>query len=510
MQRDWNGSNGSGGGIRCGWRAAIALGIGLLASFPIVAVLPVLAQSGDRGAISRATSARTVFVDVTRGSDSQGNGSQTAPLRTITAALRFALPGTTVQLAPGTYSAATGEVFPISIPTGVTLRGNESNYGEAHIIQGGGVFISPTLARQSIALLPQDGAEIRGVTVFNQGRRGYAIWLESTSPRIERNSLTGSIHDGVFMVGSSAPTIEDNRFYRNGANGITILGTSTPTIVNNLIQETGYGITAGGRSAPHITHNRISRNRSGLVLTGNTTPVLRSNVISENLEAGLVAIASAQPNLGTPTDPGNNRFEGNGELHIHNATRTQLVFAAHGNQIAELDKIEGQVSTGHSRNAADSGVAVPNLVAAEPLEAAPAATTATEAAPTATATPSDSTDEFRAVPFAPERTSQTARPDTPPLATDIPAPVPATQDVIAVASSPSNRYRIIVTPRNNDTLSQLQSLVSTATAAQLAGRNIFVAGQYTTRAETQQVLDRLTAAGYFATAQIVSDSDAES
>jgi len=65
------------------------------------------------------------------GSDSTGNGSAEKPYKTLTKALAVVknstLSGLGIQLAPGSYTAASGEIFPIVIPTGVTITG--SNYG---------------------------------------------------------------------------------------------------------------------------------------------------------------------------------------------------------------------------------------------------------------------------------------------------------------------------------------------------------------------------------------------
>ena len=515
------------------WLVGISMGIGAIASLLLTGTTAVEAQSSfPSGFVTQAqpprtpTSTQIVYVDATRGSDSQGTGAQNAPLRSITAVLRFARAGTTIQLAPGTYSAETGEVFPLELPSQVVLKGNESSYGDGYIIDGGGPFISMAMARQSVTILPEDGAEIRGVTVRNQGRRGYAIWLESTSPTIYRNTFSGNVHDGVFIVGSSNASIDSNRFYRNGANGITVLGTATPVISNNLIQETGYGITTGDRSSPLISNNRISRNRSGLVATGNATPKLRQNAITENLEAGVVAIGNSLPDLGSPVEPGQNLFEGNGEFAIHNATRTQIL-QAHGNQISDGNTLRGEIAMNNPDATAEgTRNTVPQLVEEEPLTTpdtvasaettsgseAIADTTANTEAPIIAAAPAPTNnsaptnpDEFRSVPFSPTNPTPITTASNSNTSNDpnIPAPIPLTDDVVSVATQVGAQYRVIITPRADDTLDRLRQVAPNATATELAGRSVFVVGQYSSRTETQQVLDNLTSAGYFAVAETV-------
>lgn len=343
-----------------------------------------------------------VFVDAQNGSDSQGNGSRTAPYQTITFAITRAPAGSLIQLLPGIYSEASGEQFPLELQSGQILRGDESVLGEGFLITGGGTYISPTVSRQSVAILAKGTSEVRGVTVRNEGRRGYAIWVESANPKIYNNSFVGNIHDGVFVAGQSSPWIEGNRFYQNGANGISILGTSTPTIVNNLFQETGFGITVDQRSAPIIRDNRILQNRAGVIVGGNATPKLRGNLISRNLQSGLVAITLGQPDLGTASDPGNNIFEGNGEFDVNNSTRGIQV-AAFGNNFGGALNGEistaGQASVPAVANQAPSAVAegslsLPSTPSTTPVAAAPAADppraeTPTAQAPVPPAAPSD-------------------------------------------------------------------------------------------------------------------------
>ncbi|MGK7906364.1 MAG: DUF1565 domain-containing protein [Synechococcus sp.] len=497
---------------------------------------------------------RTIHVNGATGSD-RGDGSSEAPLKTLTLALQQATPGTVVQLAPGTYNAASGEVFPLTISPGVILRGDESRYGEGYLIVGGGNFISPTMARQSIAILAKDSSQVRGVTVRNEGRRGYAVWVESAAPTIEHNTFTGNVHDGVFVAGQSAPKIIDNRFYRNGANGISVLGTSTPTIADNLIQETGYGIAVSKNSRPLIVNNRISRNRSGLVITDDAQPILRNNVITENLEDGVVAISNSQPNLGIAGDPGGNLFEGNGSLNIHNATKGNVI-QAQGNQLNDVSKIKGEVAFSSTDLPAGNTAAVPGLIDAYALSEPPTASQSnvptaggpslgvpssnaltsiapqpsnvsqqksdaapsqsslggTSSAASSVAETTTTNDGFHSVPFsgsppqaAPTNFSTTAV--TPQsmgggLSGNAPAPILNTDDVVAAASQ-STRYRVTIAPKTGDTIEAVRSVAPSAIPAQSAGREVYIVGHYSTRSEAQSILNQLAEKGYFATAEVV-------
>ncbi|WP_333203093.1 MULTISPECIES: DUF1565 domain-containing protein [unclassified Microcoleus] len=131
----------------------------------------------------------TLYVNPQTGSDS-AVGSQSAPFKTIARAIGRAASGTTIQLAPGTYSAASGEQFPLEIPSGVKVIGNETNKGRGILIQGSGKFVSPTAAGQNITILLATNSQLRGVTVTNLDSRGTGVWIESTSPTVANCTFT--------------------------------------------------------------------------------------------------------------------------------------------------------------------------------------------------------------------------------------------------------------------------------------------------------------------------------
>lgn len=282
-----------------------------------------------------------LFVNPSVGDQTIGNGSEAAPFKTITQALKSAQPNSVIVLFPGTYSTSSGETFPLRLKQGVSIQGDPRTRGSNIIIQGGGTFLSPTFARQNITILGANQASLTGVTVTNSNPRGYGLWIESSNPAVSDNTFTGNSHDGISITGNSAPTIRSNYFHQNGANGMTIYGTSQPEVRENVFEKTGFGVNIAQKAAPILTGNRITQNRSGIVTQANAQPVLRGNVIEGNIEDGLVAIATSQPDLGTKTAPGGNVFRQNGRYDI-NASASKQVIPAFGNQLANA-QISGNV-----------------------------------------------------------------------------------------------------------------------------------------------------------------------
>ena len=283
-----------------------------------------------------------IYVNPQTGTNQKGAGTtEAAPFKTITFALRQAQPGTVIQLAPGTYSKETGEKFPLKIKQGVTLRGDEAGKGQATLITGSGRYTSRTFARQNITVLAGKNSTISGVTVTNQASRGTGIWVESTNPKIINSTFTNNLREGVFVTGTGNPTIAGNIFIQNKGNGVSVAKSAKGEIRGNLFQNTGFGLAIGGTSTPLIAENQILQNKDGLFISNSAKPVLRKNVIQNNTRDGIVVITTAEPNLGTPEEPGGNLIRSNERYDVNNATRNIQILAI-GNDIDE-SKIQGQV-----------------------------------------------------------------------------------------------------------------------------------------------------------------------
>ncbi|MEH2192105.1 MAG: DUF1565 domain-containing protein [Nostoc sp.] len=305
-----------------------------------IAQIPLTPNSAPQGE-TQNSQANVLFVNPNGGNDSAGNGSQSAPVKTITQALRLANTNTIIMLSTGTYSAETGEEFPLMLKPGVSIQGNPNNQGKDIIIQGGGDYLSRSFAGQNVTIVGATQALLTGVTVTNPNRRGYGLWIESSDPVIVENTFTGSTQDGISVSGNAAPTISKNYFDRNGANGITIAGNSSPQVKENVFHETGFGINIAQNAAPIIISNQIQNNRSGIIVQAKARPILRNNIIQDNKEDGLVAIAQAMPDLGSASEPGGNQFQNNARYDI-NASAAKQVISAGGNNLVS-DRITGKV-----------------------------------------------------------------------------------------------------------------------------------------------------------------------
>ena len=305
-----------------------------------IAQIPLTPDSAPLGEKTNSQ-VNVLFVNPSGGDDSRGNGSESAPVKTITQALRLANTNTVIMLSTGTYSTETGEIFPLILKPGVSIQGNPSNQGKDIIIQGGGDYLSRSFAGQNVAIVGANQAFLTGVTVTNSNHRGYGLWIESSNPVVAENTFIGSTQDGISVSGNAAPTISKNYFDRNGANGITIAGNSSPQVKENVFHQTGFGINIAQNAAPVVIGNQIQHNRSGIVVQANARPILRNNSIQDNKEDGLVAIAQAMPDLGNASEPGGNAFQNNARYDINASAAKQVISAAGNNLVSS--RITGKV-----------------------------------------------------------------------------------------------------------------------------------------------------------------------
>src|SRR6266446_2272161 len=240
----------------------------------ILAALALAACPGKKGKKPDETPA--VYYVSPAGSD--GNpGTRSSPFKTISYALRVATrSGTTVQVDPGTYNVANSETFPITVPAGVLLIGNETSKGGGTSIVGGGGQAPGATAGFGVAILPRAGSTIAGFTITNDnpalsGR--YGLFLNNSSVTLRNNTVTGATHKvGIYVDASTDHVITGNHIVANGGSsmgsGLAFgKGGAGSKVENNLITGNAFGVEydvdggdLGGGSANSAGGNVISCN----------------------------------------------------------------------------------------------------------------------------------------------------------------------------------------------------------------------------------------------------------
>ena len=306
----------------------------------------------------------TLYVNPATGNDSE-QGNESTPLKTITGAISKAQANDTIQLASGTYNSASGEKFPLKVPSGIKIVGSESDKGKDILIEGGGNFVSPSSALQNISISLANNTELRGVTVTNTERRGTGVWLESTSPMIANCTFTKCNREGIQAVGTAAPQILKNLFIANLGQGIAYRDTSAGVAQGNICQDMAAGIDIGDEANPSIISNTTSDNRFGMTIFSDAKPILRSNEIKNSTDDGISVSGRALPNLGTDSSSGDNIFRNNGKYHINNSSSNQLLSTGNSftatNETELAKQIKGDVELKYSTILGKDAVKFPDI-----------------------------------------------------------------------------------------------------------------------------------------------------
>ena len=492
----------------------------------LINVIFVLALATPSSAWAQQNIQQKIIFVSPQGVDAVDVGSQTQTFRTLSAAIAaYPQEGTIFQLEAGTYSAATGESFPIRLPKGSVLRGNPDLNGTNVVINGGGRFVSSTFASQNIAILAANNSRIEGITITNSNPRGYGLWLESSrNVVVARNNFTRNTHDGIFLTGSANAYIGNNLFTGNTGSGISALGTSTGEIRDNKFENTGFGLSIGQQSQVVLTNNNISQNVDGIVISNTAQPTLRGNAIANNQRNGLVILSSAngspRPDLGTTISQGNNIFTNNREYDINNATTIPL--AAVGNQI-NRSRVKGLLDLTASRSPITNAIAsnppslpsifIPsiNTGTAIPVQpkVIPAPTTVFVPAnppsqslpnPVISTNPSSSNNNSPTTVITIERDYSTpSNSNIPRVPNQVVALPPDTLDP---ATGKPFQYRVIVPATSTSVTQQVKMIVPSAFRFSRSGRIMLQVGAYSDRPAANDLVQKLAQSGL--SAEIIS------
>jgi hypothetical protein len=179
------------------------------------------------------------FVNQRLGSDTAAGTSAALAFKTLTRALAVAgavkALDPTVAVAPGAYDAANGEVFPLIVPAGVTLLGDEANRGQGTTVQGAGAM--PGWDAIQVALIPSTNATVAGLHVLASGRYSLAYDLPSGGSNIvlRNNTIEPGWSGGLYVQVAAGGSIADNVW--TGGTTMTLVavgGDGTTAVEGNV------------------------------------------------------------------------------------------------------------------------------------------------------------------------------------------------------------------------------------------------------------------------------------
>jgi hypothetical protein len=274
-----------------------------------------------------------IYVDGIGGSDFN-TGEEGSPFKSITKAVGEVQPNGVIFVAPGLYDAANNETFPITLPAGVALVGDEGSKGDgatATEIVGDG-FIEDS---EHAAIILSEGSQVLGfkfsvgstlvtcgasswdVTAHirdNTFAAGYCgVRLIGTGETLVRNNVFRTTSYGVYgSPFGGAPTIDFNLF--EGPNNPIYLYTNaagTAVIKGNTINggaSTGIALYNGDHRVEDNVITKAGSYNNGCIRFQKDNSVVRNNTCNVQSGPGFVIENDAAPHCGVYNDPGNNVF----------------------------------------------------------------------------------------------------------------------------------------------------------------------------------------------------------
>jgi hypothetical protein len=151
-----------------------------------------------------------------------------------------------------------------------------------------------------------------------------------------------TLSNGIFL-NSSLPVIERNSIIQGGEDGIEAIN-SAFSVIENTIRNQIRGMACGGVSSVIIKDNQITDCHTGINFWDSVRAQLRGNVIGNHIIDGVSIAGTAFPDLGTEADHGSNQVSDNGKYHINdNRTGPTAPISAIGNWWGQAPPDESQL-----------------------------------------------------------------------------------------------------------------------------------------------------------------------
>ena len=252
---------------------------------------------GNAAPLNLQTSSKIIYVGK-NGSDSN-DGSINRPFLTIKAAMAASPSGTSVHVAPGTYT----EANPITIPSNVALMGDNLR----------NVTVIPQTPASDLFYVT-NGCYVWGITIRNYTANGFSYNPATpnqnvfVSPYIQNLTSSTTTGTAVYINGNHVSSISTKAMIvgfftiiNQGGRGIHILNSGYSQLVNiyTIACDVGIQVESGGFCT--LNGSDCSIGNYGLVATG-TGPLQTSGTTVGSSTAGIFVVnnlANGQPHVNT-------------------------------------------------------------------------------------------------------------------------------------------------------------------------------------------------------------------
>jgi len=290
----------------------------------ILALVLVLLASAASAIHPAFADTVTWYVNVSSGNDGNDCSTSGSACKTLTAAISKASAGDTIVLSTGTYSATSGEVFPITIDKDLTIRGASAS----------GTILYRTGASQRVVAI--SGSDV-DVVFENLTIRGGSDTTQSGG---------GIYADGISSLTLNNVIVRNNSGYHGGAiamlGGTLTLNNSTFTSNSAQLYGGAVYIAGGVLNISGSTFTSNIANRGGAVYNSGAT----------------VTITGSQINNGIVTANGGGIYNASGAMSINNTSLAGNSAAAGGAIYLVGGSVDVVDSTFGSSNTAANGAGI--------------------------------------------------------------------------------------------------------------------------------------------------------
>ena len=247
--------------------------------------------------IGSINSSSKILYVASNGNDSN-SGSFTAPYLTIKAAMAAATSGTSVHVAPGTYT----EVCPITIPANVALMGDNLR----------NVTVQPTVSTADMFYVTS-GCYVWGITIKGYTGNGFS-YNPSTptqnvfvSPYIQNLTSSTTTGTAVYIDGNNVSSISTKAMIvgfftiiNRGGKGIHILNSGYSQLVNIYTIACDIGIQVESGAFCTLNGSDCSIGNYGLVADGVGPLQTSGNIVSQYQGTFILdSLSNGQPHVNT-------------------------------------------------------------------------------------------------------------------------------------------------------------------------------------------------------------------
>ena len=230
---------------------------------------------------------KCVVVDAKNGNDANA-GTDLAPVKTLTYAIKLVSSPGCINLKPGLYDdKVNGETFPMNIPATVTVIGDEKGKGmtQTAVVRIEGTLSGNTAPIQGM-INPGANSTLAGVSVGFVGQAfRVPILLTAAGVTLRNDTIDHCTANAAIYVGTGGKdyVITGNDIYKNSGVGLAmILGGVGSKVEGNSITNNQYGIEVdvipnadfGGGAQGSLGNNVLSCNATQDFWTVQTNGVL--------------------------------------------------------------------------------------------------------------------------------------------------------------------------------------------------------------------------------------------